>query len=132
MCASFFPYFHHCRHASTRATIIATLMTFFKVFDVPVFWPILLIYFFALFAMTMKNQLAHMMKYKYVPFTWGKKKYAAASGGKKKGDREGPSGPPVVGGGGGGTGMGSTSVNAGRGFQGLTQPEPRFTGSNIK
>jgi hypothetical protein len=48
-------------------------MTFFSVFDVPVFWPILLLYWFILFGVTMKRQIAHMIKYKYVPFTWGKK-----------------------------------------------------------
>ena len=49
-------------------------MTFFKVFDVPVFWPILLIYFCALF-LTMKRQIKHMVKHKYVPWV-GKTKYS--------------------------------------------------------
>ena len=48
-------------------------MTFFKVFDVPVFWPILLMYWLLLFAVTMKRQIKHMIKYKYLPFTIGKK-----------------------------------------------------------
>jgi hypothetical protein len=48
-------------------------MTFFSVFDVPVFWPILLMYWFILFFVTMKRQIKHMIKYKYLPFTWGKK-----------------------------------------------------------
>jgi hypothetical protein len=30
------------------------LMTFFSVFDVPVFWPILLLYWFVLFFVTMR------------------------------------------------------------------------------
>ena len=30
--------------------------------QVPVFWPILLIYFIVLFGMTMKKQIAHMIK----------------------------------------------------------------------
>ena len=34
-------------------------MTFFSVFDVPVFWPILLMYWFMLFFMTMKQQIKH-------------------------------------------------------------------------
>lgn len=55
--------------------MIAFAMTFFSVFDVPVFWPILLIYFFALFFLTMKRQIKHMIKYKYVPWSWGKKSY---------------------------------------------------------
>uniref|UniRef100_A0A0D9UVU0 Protein RER1 n=1 Tax=Leersia perrieri TaxID=77586 RepID=A0A0D9UVU0_9ORYZ len=54
-------------------------MTFFSVFDVPVFWPILLCYWVVLFVLTMKRQIMHMIKYKYVPFSIGKQKY----GGKK-------------------------------------------------
>ena len=37
-------------------------MTFFSVFNIPVFWPILLLYFIALFVLTMKRQIKHMIK----------------------------------------------------------------------
>ncbi|CAL9091833.1 unnamed protein product [Musa acuminata var. zebrina] len=47
-------------------------MTFLSVFDVPVFWPILLCYWIVLFVLTMKRQIVHMIKYKYVPFNTGK------------------------------------------------------------
>lgn len=47
-------------------------MTFFPVFDVPVFWPILLLYWLSLFILTMKRQIKHMIKYKYLPFSLGK------------------------------------------------------------
>jgi Rer1 family len=47
--------------------------TFFAVFDVPVFWPILLLYWVVLFVLTMKRQIKHMIKYKYVPLSLGKK-----------------------------------------------------------
>ena len=40
-----------------------------------VFWPILLLYFIALFVLTMKRQIKHMIKYKYVPFSLGKTRY---------------------------------------------------------
>merc|ERR1719198_1139778 len=60
----------------TKAFCIAFFMTFFKVFDIPVFWPILLLYFIALFVLTMKRQIKHMIKYKYIPFSLGKTKYA--------------------------------------------------------
>lgn len=53
-------------------------MTFLSVFDVPVFWPILLLYFFVLFFMTMKRQIMHMYKHKYVPLSFGKAKYKDA------------------------------------------------------
>lgn len=49
------------------------LMTFFTMFDVPVFWPILLLYWLLLFTVTMKRQIKHMIKYRYLPLTIGKK-----------------------------------------------------------
>jgi predicted membrane protein len=52
-------------------------MTFFGIFDIPVFWPILLLYFIVLFFITMKRQIKHMIKFKYVPFSFGKTTYAA-------------------------------------------------------
>lgn len=66
-------------YAITKAFIVAFLMTFFSLFDVPVFWPILLCYWIVLFTLTMKRQIMHMIKYKYVPFNIGKQKY----GGRK-------------------------------------------------
>ncbi|RIB15016.1 RER1 protein [Gigaspora rosea] len=62
-------------HSSTKAVIISLICTFFSMFDIPVFWPILLIYFCILFAITMKRQIKHMIKYKYIPFDIGKKHY---------------------------------------------------------
>jgi len=64
--------------ACTRGTITAIGMTFFSIFDIPVFWPILLMYFFVLFFMTMKRQIMHMYKHKYVPISFGKAKYKDA------------------------------------------------------
>jgi len=60
---------------ATRATCISFTMTFFEGFNVPVFWPILVMYFIMLFVITMKRQIRHMMKHKYVPWTSGKKKF---------------------------------------------------------
>lgn len=68
-------------YAITKAFCVAFVMTFFSVFDVPVFWPILLCYWLVLFVLTMKRQIMHMMKYKYVPFSIGKQRYT----GKKTG-----------------------------------------------
>jgi len=63
---------------SMKSIGVAFVMTFVPIFDVPVFWPILLMYFLMLFFMTMKQQVRHMIKHRYVPFTTGKKKYAGA------------------------------------------------------
>ncbi|KAK9073393.1 hypothetical protein SSX86_007717 [Deinandra increscens subsp. villosa] len=62
-------------YSLTRAFCIAFMLTFFSMFDVPVFWPILLFYWLVLFISTMKRQIMHMIKYRYVPFTFGKRKY---------------------------------------------------------
>ncbi|KAJ0986760.1 hypothetical protein J5N97_005116 [Dioscorea zingiberensis] len=62
-------------YSIVKAFFIAFIMTFFSVFDVPVFWPILLFYWVLLFTVTMKRQIIHMIKYKYVPFTLGKQRY---------------------------------------------------------
>lgn len=62
-------------YAITKAFCVAFFMTFFSVFDVPVFWPILLCYWIVLFFLTMKRQIMHMIKYKYVPFSFGKQRY---------------------------------------------------------
>lgn len=63
------------RYACTNATIVGLVLTLFSIFDIPVFWPILLIYFIILFVYTMKKQIQHMIRYKYVPFSRGKQKY---------------------------------------------------------
>eukprot|EP00042_Codosiga_hollandica_P030945 m.183555 g.183555 ORF g.183555 m.183555 type:complete len:271 (+) comp53502_c0_seq1:176-988(+) len=58
--------------AAQRAVTLAFLATFFQVFNVPVFWPILVLYFFVLFGISMKHRIQHMIKHKYLPFTVGK------------------------------------------------------------
>ncbi|XP_074595888.1 protein RER1 isoform X2 [Brevipalpus obovatus] len=62
-------------HSATKATLIAMFCTLFQALNIPVFWPILLVYFFTLFAITMKKQIKHMYKYKYLPWTRGKTRY---------------------------------------------------------
>ncbi|CCK71905.1 protein retrieval receptor KNAG_0I01140 [Huiozyma naganishii CBS 8797] len=61
----------------TRATLLALVMSVTVWTDIPVYWPILLVYFVALFMLTMRRQIQHMMKYKYIPLDIGKKRYSA-------------------------------------------------------
>eukprot|EP00128_Syssomonas_multiformis_P005711 Colp12_sorted_trinity150504_noHs@5024 len=61
--------------SATRAIMAGFFCTFFEVFNVPVFWPILVMYFLVLFGVTMKRQIKHMLKYRYIPFSYGKRKY---------------------------------------------------------
>ncbi|KFB45090.1 AGAP011996-PA-like protein [Anopheles sinensis] len=56
-------------YAISKSTVIGIICTFFEMFNVPVFWPILLLYFAVLFCITMKRQIKHMIKYRYLPFT---------------------------------------------------------------
>lgn len=67
-------------HRAIRATVLSLVLTCFSILDVPVFWPILLMYFIILFALTMRRQINHMVKYKYVPLDIGKKKYSSSHG----------------------------------------------------
>lgn len=62
---------------STKATLIALVSTLFNFTDIPVFWPILLVYFIIIFVLTMKRQIQHMLKYRYIPLDIGKKKYGS-------------------------------------------------------
>ncbi|KAG0016451.1 retention in endoplasmic reticulum protein 1 [Podila clonocystis] len=62
-------------YSATRSIVIAFFCTLFRIFDIPVFWPILLLYFCILFTITMKRQIRHMIKYRYIPFNIGKKSY---------------------------------------------------------
>ena len=55
--------------------LIGNIMTFFEIFDIPVFWPLLLVYFILIFILTMRNQIKHMMKYHYLPWDAGKINY---------------------------------------------------------
>eukprot|EP01104_Vermistella_antarctica_P019580 TRINITY_DN7736_c0_g1_i1.p1 TRINITY_DN7736_c0_g1~~TRINITY_DN7736_c0_g1_i1.p1 ORF type:complete len:238 (+),score=32.14 TRINITY_DN7736_c0_g1_i1:265-978(+) len=67
-------------HCCTRAVFLSVLATFLPFLDVPVFWPILLLYFLVLTFVTMKKQIRHMLEHKYIPFSIGKPKYGAGGG----------------------------------------------------
>ena len=62
-----------CRYSASKSFLYGFVATFFPIFDVPVFWPILLVYFLVLLFITLKRQIRHMIKHKYLPFDIGKK-----------------------------------------------------------
>ncbi|XP_073064067.1 protein RER1B-like isoform X1 [Primulina eburnea] len=64
-------------YAITKAFCVAFFMTFFSAFDVPVFWPILFLYWVFLFFLTTKRLITHMIKHRYLPFNIGKQRYAS-------------------------------------------------------
>ncbi|KAL9264898.1 RER1D-like protein [Drosera capensis] len=55
-----------------KVFLVSFMMTFISVLDVPVFWPILSSYWIFLLVLTLKRQIVHMFKYKYIPFRTGK------------------------------------------------------------
>ncbi|OOF99709.1 hypothetical protein ASPCADRAFT_203476 [Aspergillus carbonarius ITEM 5010] len=61
--------------SATRAILIGFICSWFAVFDIPVFWPVLVVYWVILFVLTMRRQIQHMIKYRYVPFSFGKTRY---------------------------------------------------------
>ncbi|CAH1121724.1 unnamed protein product [Ceutorhynchus assimilis] len=69
-------------YSVTKSTVIGLICTFFDCFNIPVFWPILVMYFITLFCITMKRQIRHMIKYRYLPFTHGKPKYQTTETGE--------------------------------------------------
>jgi hypothetical protein len=71
-------------YTTFKSLVISLILTLFSIFDIPVFWPVLVIYFFTLFFLTMRQRIAHMIQYRYVPFSYGKVRYA--------GKNEGPPG----------------------------------------
>lgn len=62
-------------YLGTRATLFSLFLSMFDMFDLPVFWPILLLYFFILTFLTLRRQIQHMYKHHYVPWTTGKRRY---------------------------------------------------------
>jgi hypothetical protein len=66
-----------------RAVLLSLGCTLFPFLDIPVFWPVLVMYFILLVAVTLRRQIAHMIKYRYVPFDWGKRRYSVAASGRR-------------------------------------------------
>src|SRR3989338_9902291 len=60
-----------------QVVVIAFFATFFSIFDLPVFWPILLLYFVLFFVTQMAGRIQHMMRHKYVPWNANKPKFVA-------------------------------------------------------
>ncbi|KRH94192.1 Golgi proteins involved in ER retention (RER) [Pseudoloma neurophilia] len=60
---------------AVRLVLLAFFTTFFDLFDIPVFVPILVIYFLLISLLTAKNLYRHMKKYNYNPFLSGKETF---------------------------------------------------------
>jgi len=51
-------------HAATRAVTIAFLCCWSEIFNLPVFWPVLVVYWLILVFLTMRRQIQSMIKYR--------------------------------------------------------------------
>merc|ERR1711879_54578 len=76
-----------CWKSLFHSVCFSFFCTFFQFLSIPVFWPILVVYAGILFFLTMKKRVLHMIKHKYIPFSFGKKTYGKGKDGdiiKKK------------------------------------------------
>jgi len=69
-----------------QATIFMFCLTFFEFFDFPIFWPLLVFYFAFMTIFLCRYKIEHMIKYKYIPFNFGKKKYGKGKASYKSKD----------------------------------------------
>ena len=56
-------------------TLLASFFSLFQGSDVEVYWPLLLCYFIIMTCFLCRFKIEHMIRHKYVPFEFGKKKY---------------------------------------------------------
>ncbi|KAI3618353.1 hypothetical protein CBS9595_002716 [Malassezia furfur] len=46
--------------SATQATVLSIFASFFEAFNIPVFWPVLVVYFMVLFVLTMRRQIQYV------------------------------------------------------------------------
>jgi hypothetical protein len=56
-------------HAATRAIVIGFFCSWSEIFNLPVFWPVLVVYWLILVVLTMRRQIQHMLS-KHTYQTW--------------------------------------------------------------
>lgn len=55
--------------------LVSIVATFFPFLDIPAYWPILLFYILFLVVFSVGAQISRMLRYNYVPWNTGKKKF---------------------------------------------------------
>ena len=58
------------------ATCFAAFFSCFDAADLEIYWPLLLTYFISMTIFLCRFKIEHMIKYKYIPFEFGKTKYS--------------------------------------------------------
>lgn len=69
-------------YSMSKAVLICLCLSLFEFTNIPVFWPILVVYFIVLTCLTLKRQIKHMIKHKYLPFSYGKTVYQGKEPGR--------------------------------------------------
>ncbi len=57
------------------ATLVVAILSCFDYMDIEIYWPLLLSYFLMMTLFLCRYKIEHMIRYNYVPFEMGKKKY---------------------------------------------------------
>ena len=57
------------------ATLLAAFLSMFDAMNIEIYWPLLVCYFFMMTVFLCRVKIEHMIKYNYIPFEIGKKKY---------------------------------------------------------
>lgn len=57
-------------HAATRAVTLAFCCSWSEIFNLPVFWPVLVVYWLILVFLTMRRQIQSMIKYRCAYCDW--------------------------------------------------------------
>ena len=58
------------------ATTISAFLSLFQSTDIEIYWPLLLCYFIFMTGFLCRYKIEHMIRYRYIPFEFGKKSYA--------------------------------------------------------
>lgn len=56
-------------------TVLAATCSMFDSMDIEIYWPLLVCYFIIMTVFLCRVKIEHMIRYKYIPFEIGKKKY---------------------------------------------------------
>jgi len=59
-------------------------MTFFEFFVFPIYWPLLASYFVFMTTFLCRYKIEHMIRYRYIPFDFGKRQYTKTKINAKK------------------------------------------------
>ncbi len=57
------------------AFMVSIGLSYVEFLNIPVFWPLLVMYFIMVVIVTFKTKIAHMIKYNYIPIDIGKRTY---------------------------------------------------------